>query len=188
MVPNQVESDFGYVKDLVRKADREPIPKSIYMLWGLVVLVGFALVDFAPQRVGIFWMIAGPLGGILSGVLSRRSGLSRGQLQREVGIRHALHWGGMLVLTGLAVLLPATGRIPPAEISRVILLVVALGWWTAGVHFDRTFLWLGGLMMVGFVGTVLIDQYAWTALGVLMAIVLVTIALRGGRRNATETS
>ena len=59
MAPNQIESDIGYLKDLVRKADRVPTPASIYLLWALVVLVGFALVDFAPREVGVYWMIAG---------------------------------------------------------------------------------------------------------------------------------
>jgi hypothetical protein len=188
MVPNQIESDIGYIKDLVRRSDREPTPASIYLLWAVVVLVGFALVDLAPRQVGVYWMIAGPLGGIISGLLGWRAGLRRGQIQREVGIRHALHWGGLLILAGLAALLPATGRVAPPEISRIILLIVTFGWWTAGVHFDRVFLWLGGLMMLGFVGTVFLTRWAWTGLGVLIAIALVVVALRGGRRHAAQGS
>ena len=145
MVSKQIETDLGYVKDLVRRSDREPTPASVYLLWAAIVLVGFALVDLASGRaVGFFWMIAGPLGGIVSGLLGRRGGLRSGQIQREIGIRHALHWGGMLVLTALAVLLAVTGHIPRDEMGRVILLIVAFGWWSAGVHFDRVFLWLGG--------------------------------------------
>ena len=188
MVPNQIESDLGYVKDLVKRSDSQPTPASVYLLWAALVLVGFTLVDLAPRTVGVFWMIAGPLGGIASGILAHRAGLHRGQTQREIGIRHALHWGGMLVLVALAVLLPVTGRIPPDEVGRVILLIVAFGWWTAGVHFDRVFLGMGGLMMLGFVGTLLLPQYAWTALGVLIAVALVIVALKRGRAHATQGS
>ncbi len=188
MVPKQTEADIGYIKDLVRKADREPTPASLYYLWAAIVLVGYSLVDFAPRYVGFFWMLAGPLGGIASGILAYRADLHRGQLSREIGIRHALHWGGMLVLTALAVLLPATHRIPGEETGTVIQLIVTLGWWTAGVHFDRVFLWIGGLMMLGFVGIIFLPSYAWTALGVLMAIALTIVALRGGRRHASKTS
>lgn len=186
MISKQIESDLGYVKDLVRRSDREPTPASIYLLWAAIVLVGFAMVDLAPRWVGFFWMIAGPLGGIASGLLARRGGLRSGQIQREIGIRHALHWGGMLVLTALAVLLALTGHIPGDEVGRVILLIVAFGWWSAGVHFDRVFLWLGGLMMLGFGGTLLFERYAWTALGLLIAVALVIVALHRGRRHATQ--
>jgi hypothetical protein len=74
---------------------------SFCLLWAAIVLVGFALVDLASGRaVGFFWMIAGPL-------------------------------GGMLVLTALAVLLAVTEHIPRDETGRVILLIVAFGWWSA---------------------------------------------------------
>ena len=109
-------------------------------------------------------------------------------MQREIGIRPALHWGGMLVFVALAVLLPVTGRIPPPELGRVILLIVAFGWWTAGVHFDRVFLGMGGLMMLGFIGTLLLPQYAWIALGVLIAVSLVIVALKRGRAHARQGS
>jgi uncharacterized membrane protein len=167
MISKQVETDLGYVKDLVRRSDREPTPASIYLLWAAIVLVGFALVDLASGRaVGFFWMIAGPLGGIVSGLLGRRAGLRSGQIQREVGIRHALHWGGMLVLTALAVLLAVTEHIPRDETGRVILLIVAFGWWSA-LFFER---------------------YVWTALGLLIAVALVIVALHRGRRHATQES
>jgi hypothetical protein len=188
MVPNQIESDIGYVKDLVKRSDSQPTPASVYFLWAALVLVGFSLVDLAPRAVGIFWMIAGPLGGIASGILGHRAGLRRGEMQREIGIRHALHWGGMLVLVALAVLLPVTGHIPAPELGRVILLIVAFGWWTAGVHFDRVFLAMGGLMMLGFIGTLFLPQYAWTALGVLIAVSLVIVALKRGRAHAPQGS
>ena len=186
MVHKEMGSDIDYVKDLVKRSEREPSPSSIYLLWAALVLIGFTLVDFAPEKVAYFWCIAGPLGGVASALLGRRAGLTGGQIQREVGIRHALHWGGMLVLIGLAISLPATGRVPWEEVSRIILLVVTFGWWCAGVHFDRVFLWLGGLMALGFVGTLVIPAYSWTALGVAIAIALVVAAFLGGRRREVQ--
>jgi uncharacterized membrane protein YdbT with pleckstrin-like domain len=59
-----------------------------------------------------------------------------------------------------------------------------MGWWTAGVHFDRNFLWLGGVMMAGFIGTLFFSRFAWTAMGILIAVVLFGIAIHKGRNNA----
>ncbi|MCK5879890.1 MAG: hypothetical protein KAH24_08920 [Holophagae bacterium] len=184
MESNNIESDIRYVKGLVEKADCRSFPVSIYYLWSVLVLAGFAMVDFAPEWVGLYWMIAGPGGGILSGVLGSRMGARQGQLDREIGIKHALHWSGMMVVILLAVLLAIKGLIQGQLISQVILLVVALGWWTAGVHFDRRFLWLGGVMMLGFIGTLFFSRYVWTVTGVLMAAVLVGFALFKGKDNA----
>jgi hypothetical protein len=184
MTSDKIQSDLGYLKNLVKRADRSPFPGSIYYLWAIVVAAGFSMVDFLPHWVGFYWMLAGPAGGLMSWFLGRRAGIRSGQMDREAGIKHALHWGGMLVLTLLAVLLAVRGVIQGAVLSQVILLVITMGWWTAGVHFDRNFLWLGGVMMAGFIGTLFFSRFAWTAMGILIAVVLFGIAIHKGRNNA----
>jgi len=184
MTTDKIQSDLGYVKNLVKKADRSPFPGSIYYLWAIMVLAGFSMVDFFPNWVGFYWMLAGPVGGLLSGFLGCRAGISKGQMDREVGTKHALHWGGMLVLICLAVLLAVRGFIQGAVLSQVILLVVTFGWWTAGVHFDRNFLWLGMVLAAGFVGTLFFSRFVWTAMGILLAASLTGIALHKGRIHA----
>lgn len=178
MTGSKIESDIGYVKDLVTKSGKSDQPASFYLLWAVLMAVGFSLVDLAPNWVGFFWMIAGPVGGLLSGYLGWKAGVNRGQMNREIGIKHALHWSGMLVVICLAGVL-----VQGVVISQVILLVVALGWWTAGVHFDRIFLWLGGIMMLGFLGTLFMDRYVWTTMGVLLGTVLIVTAIRQGKKN-----
>lgn len=186
MTSNELESDIGYIRDLVKKSERRPTPTLIYLLWAVIVLIGFAMVDFFPRQTGYYWMIMGPLGGLVSGFLGWRAGGRQGQLNREIGIRHALHWSALLVLTGFAVILAARGHIPGQELGRVILIIVTFGWWTAGVHFDRAFLWLGGLMALGFIGTLFIPIYVWTFLGVSLALALTIIALRKGQSDDAE--
>ncbi|MCD4709161.1 MAG: hypothetical protein K8S62_15670 [Candidatus Sabulitectum sp.] len=183
MTNSKIESDIGYVKDLVIKSDNSTSPASIYILWAAILMVGFSLIDFAPRWVGLFWMIAGPAGGMLSGFLGYKTGANKGQMDREIGIKHALHWSGMLVIIALAILLSARGIIHGVLISQVILLIVALGWWTAGVHFDRIFLWLGGIMVLGFLGTLFMDRYVWTTMGILLGTVLIVTAIRQGKKN-----
>jgi hypothetical protein len=60
-------------------------------------------------------------------------------------------------------------------------LILALGYFTAGVHGDRGLMWVGALMGAGSVLLVLVPAYAWTALGVVLAAALVTVGVRGGR-------
>ena len=183
MTHDKIESDIGYVKDLVAKSDNSTPLVSFYIIWAVILMVGFSLIDFAPQWVGLFWMIAGLAGGILSAFLAHKAEANKGQINREVGIKHALHWSGMAVIVLLVILL----GLHEVVNSKVILLVVALGWWTAGVHFDRIFLWLGGIMMLGFLGTMFMDRYAWTTMGVLLGIVLIVTAIRQGKKNARRT-
>lgn len=186
MGSSSTESDIQYVRSLVDKSDTGSFPGSIYLLWALIVLPGFGLIDFAPRATGLFWMIAGPGGGLLSWFLGHRAGLRIGQLDREEGIRHALHWGGMMFLVVLAVALAGFGYIQGRVLSQVILLVISFGWWAAGVHFDRNFLLLGGVMMAGFVATLLEVPYTWSGMGILVSGTLLLIALRKGRNDAGQ--
>ena len=183
MTDSKIESDIGYVKDLVAKSDNPISPATFYIIWGVILMVGFSFIDFAPRWVGLYWMIAGPAGGLLSWFLAYKAGVSKGQIDREIGIKYALHWSGMAVIVVLAILLSDRGIIHGFLTSQVILLIVALGWWTAGVHFDRIFLWLGGIMALGFLGTLFMDRYAWTTMGVLLGTVLIVAAMRQGKKN-----
>lgn len=184
MTQESLESDIRYVRALVARSGSGSFPRSVYILWAVITLLGFSIIDFAPEQTGLFWMVAGPGGGILSGILGHRAGVRVGQMDREIGIRHALHWGGMLVVITLAVVLAITGFIQRTVLSQVILLLVALGWWTAGVHFDRNFLWFSAVMILGFVGTLFISSHIWTAIGVLLAVNLVIAALRKRKGEA----
>lgn len=188
MTSKEIESDLGYVQDLISKSDQRSSPAIIYLLWAVIVTVGFSLADFARPAVGWFWALAGPVGGILSGILGARYQHRRGQRNRELGIRHALHWGGMLVAVFLAVLLVPRGILSGEDLGKVILLLVAYGWWSGGVHFDRVFMWLGGVMGLGFLAVIWIDRYAWTGLGVLVAAALIIKAFAGQRGDHAHES
>ncbi len=181
---DQLSSDIDYVKNLVDRAGERSMPASVYLLWAFIVLAGFSLIDLKPSWVALFWMIAGPLGGIVSGILGRRAGVHRGQIDCKEGVRHGLHWGGMMVFIWLAVMLAIKGLIKGELVSQVILLIAAFGWWTAGVHFDRNFLWLSGVMAAGFICSIYLHNYVWVGTGVLMFIALSVMGLRKEKIDA----
>ncbi|MCP4546914.1 MAG: hypothetical protein GY835_10665 [bacterium] len=178
MTKQQIESDLDFVKDKIEAAERGSSPGAFYILWAVIVLAGYLLEDFAPHFTGLYWCIAGPAGGLVSGFLGYRYAQRRGQIGFEIGRKNMLHWGGMLACIALLVLLCIVEHIPGQELSRLILIIIAFGWWTAGVHFDRLFLWLGGIMGLGFLGTLVFDRFVWTSMGVLIAIVLLVAAQR----------
>jgi len=72
---------------------------------------------------------------------------------------------------------------PSEQLHAVILLVLALGHVTAGLHLDRAFLWVGFLMAAGYVLVTLVSWYAWTAVGVVLATALAVAGIREGRRR-----
>jgi len=184
----QLENDLGYVREAVRKSEHERSPAGVYLLWAAITLSGFALVDFAPKRVGFFWVVAGPLGGLISAMLGRRQSLRRGQVRREEGIRWGLHWGGMMAAILLAVPLAVTGVIQSRGFGNVILLIIALTYFLAGVHLERPLAWIGALMVLGYLALLFIPAYGWTFVGVLVAAGLAATPAIGGRENAAPAN
>jgi hypothetical protein len=77
--------------------------------------------------------------------------------------------------------MPISGLLPRDALGPAILLILALGHFEAGVHLDRTFLWVGVLMGAGYVVVVFVGAYAWTVVGLVVGTALAIAGLREGR-------
>jgi hypothetical protein len=181
----RLRGDLSFVRDAVDTSTRSKSPSSLYFLWAVVAGIGFALVDFRTDFVPTYWAVAGPAGFLASAYLGWRHARQVGQTSSADGRRHLLHWGAVLVVLALAVFLGVGGAFPASALHTVILLVLALGYFTAGLHLDRLFLWVGGLMAAGSVVVTVIPTYAWTGLGIALAASLIVAGIRQGRSRET---
>jgi hypothetical protein len=181
MDQDQLKDDLRFVRAIVEGTQRDASPAAVYFLWAVVGLVGFALVDFRETWVPVYWSVAGPAGFLASAILGWRSARRAGQVTAAARRRHVLHWGGMLAAIFLAVLMPISGLLPRDALGPAILLILALGHFEAGVHLDRTFLWVGVLMGAGYVVVVFVGAYAWTVVGLVVGTALAIAGLREGR-------
>ena len=174
MTSDQLQQDLDYVASAVRRNDRPACVPAIFFLWAAIVLVGYALPDFAPHATGAYWSVAGIGGGLLSWWLGVRANRQNGIQDHDEGRRYGLHWaiGGLaFVLTGLPMMV---GRVPPGQGGVNFLLMAGVLYALAGVHLERRILWPGVLMFAAYVVLTLFDPpYAWTTTGVLIALALV---------------
>lgn len=177
----RLQGDLSFVRDAVGASTRSKSPSALYFLWAVIGGVGFALVDFRADLVPQYWSIAGPAGFLLSAYLGWRHARHVGQASRADGKRHLLHWGAVLVAVALAVYLGLSKAFPSNASQAVILIVLALGYFTAGVHLDRFYLWIGVLIAAGSIVVTVVSTYAWTGLGVALAVSLVAAGIRQGR-------
>ena len=182
----QVKSDLGYVREVVRTSEQDPSVPAISFLWAGICLVGFSLIDFAPRHVGLYWSIAAPLGFLVSCFLGWRHSQRQGQMRRDLGIRYFLHMFGMMAVIFLASILGMTGAVAWQELSKLILLIIGLAYFLAGVHLERPLLWIGILMMAGYLSLFVIPAYGWTFIGVLVAVALVSTGLIERRKSGTS--
>jgi hypothetical protein len=177
-------SDLGYVREVVQRSERQAMPREILWLWAAISLVGFALIDFEPERVGLYWLVAGVGGFVLSAWLGSRRAHATGQESRETGRRHQLHWAGMGVAIFLLAFSADGSSAQPA--ARTILLMVALGYWLAGVHLVPALKWMGVLAAATYVALAFLEgfPYPWTAAAIAIAAGLVVASFAGGTAGA----
>jgi hypothetical protein len=179
----QAREDLQFVR---RAVDRSAggLPLSIGLLWAVVSLVGFSLIDLAPAKAAVFWLVAPPVGFLLSLWLGWRSARAAGEQDQREGWRWAAHWGGLLVAIGLASLLVATEQATWSGFGAMVLLLLAVAYFTAGVHLHRGLLPVAGLLAAGFPAVLYLERWAWTALGLAMAAALIASALPKRARRA----
>ncbi|HEU4464336.1 MAG TPA: hypothetical protein VFS53_04755 [Gemmatimonadota bacterium] len=174
--------DLGYVRDVVRRAERRAMPRAILWVWAAISVGGFAIIDVAPERAGLYWLVAGVAGFLLSAWIGARRARAIGQESEETGRRHMLHWAGM----GVAIFLLSLGAegwgSTPEASSHAILLMVALSYWLAGVHMVPALKWMGVVAAAVYVALAFLEgfPYPWTAAGIVIAAGLMVASLAGG--------
>ena len=183
---DQIQHDLDYIATAVRRHDRPAGVPAIYFLWAAIVLVGFALPDFAPRTAGAYWFVAGTGGGLLSWWLGARHARRSGINDTELGKRMGQHWllGGVAFL--LIALPVATGKVAIDAGVANFLFVSGLLYALAGIHLLRPLLWSGLLMLAAYAALVLFEPpYAWTITGVVIALSLAWAGV-SAQRAATE--
>lgn len=184
----QISEDLHFVREAVARRGRPSKgPAAIYCIWAAYVLIGYALIDFARPASGWFFLIGGILGGMLSWWIGRGWGMRTGEWDKEMARRAMLHWAGGIVLA-IIVSLALSSVIPSlregSASGQLIVVLIGMVYFLAGVHFDRHFLWLGPLLMAGGVVVGFFPRYGWTGLGAVIAAALViTAILPAQKRN-----
>jgi len=170
----RLQEDLQFVRHAVVKRDSPaPTPGAILILWGVYVLVGYTLLDFNRTYASMFLAIAGITGGVASLFIGRWYAQREGQVNEDEGVRHALHWGSILIAIAAIMALAYTRRDQISGngeiVGQLIAMVIGIIYFLAGVHFDRYFLGLGLLLVVGSIAISFMPRYGWTSLGVLIS-------------------
>ena len=175
---HQLSDDLRFVRHAV-EARGKVIPaeaRITYAYWALYVLVGYFLIDVAPNWAAqVFFAAGGFLGGLASWAMGKHLAKKYGQVSRTDNRRSALHWAGGMIFAVigcglLAMVIPALRG--PAG-SQVLLVMIGLVYFFWGVYFDRNFLWLGPVLMICGIAVGFIPYYPWTCVGAVIALGLV---------------
>ena len=184
----QLTEDIAFVRAAAERTASVHVP-AIYVIWAVLCLCGFTLVDFAGPGsawIAIYWMIAAPVGTVLSAWLAKRAHRAAGQADVREGRRWIWHFVGFGATGALGFGLVATGQLTWAGVSSIWILLLALTYYLAGLHLDRRLLPIGLVLGAGYIITLVFPAYGFTHVGVLVAIALVTQAFLGARAQRAK--
>jgi hypothetical protein len=175
-LPPELQQDLHFVRSAVERGAYHEGPPLIYWLWGLITLVGFSLIDYAPQWSGAYWAIAGPLGGVASWLMLRRILRRYGIADPREAAREWLQWVGMAAAILLLGFDAGRGRIGGNTLGQLILLIVGYTYYMSYVRRGDRVMLAGGLTMAaGYVVLAFASSHVWTIMGLS-----VFAALAGG--------
>ena len=177
-----IKDDLAFVR-AVAEGSSVHVP-AIYLLWAAICLVGFPLVDVVgpgSSWIGIYWTIAGPLGGVLTWRLAVQAGRRAGQADRRTGKRWMGHFLAFFGTGLLGMGLVASDQLSWSGISSLWILLLALTYFLAGLHLERRLIPIGIVLAAGYLVTLYLPEYGATTAGVAVAAALVAQAWLGAR-------
>lgn len=178
-----IKDDIAYVRAAAERSQPGHVP-AIYLVWAVLCLCGFTLVDLVGPGsgwIGIYWFIAGPGGGALSWWLAARAGRRAGQADHRQGRRWAGHFLGFFAVGMLGMGLVISGQLSWSGVGSLWILILALTYFLAGLHLERRLLPVGVVLAVGYLFTLYFPEYGFTTAGVMVAMALVAQAWLGTR-------
>jgi hypothetical protein len=146
---------------------------------GVFIMFGLFLANFSINWADWYWSAMFPLFGLVCLGHQLIAGDTRVMTAGEVLLKQALHWLSPIVVVRIIFLQLAKGQMDADAVALMILLVLSVTCFLAGLHFDRSFIWLSiFLALVALLGTE-IEAYLWliVVVGLLAAALIVFSAV-----------
>lgn len=157
---------------------------TVMLLLVILDLVGVGLTEFAPQFSHWYWLAMVIVTGIACTAMAwsraREAGLGiAGALKNEV-----LFWFSVLVAVNLVYLLFHAGRLDSENTGLIILLILALATFLAGLRLGWQLCVLGALLGSALLLATYLEEFLWLVL--MAGLVAGAVFYVFGRRRSTH--
>jgi hypothetical protein len=154
---------------------------------GILIMFGLFLANYSPQRADWYWSAMFPVFGLVCLIHQLTVGDTHGMPAWQVPLMQALHWLGPIVAVRIIFLQLSRGQMAADAVALMILLVLAVTVYLAGLHFDRSFIWVSLVLALAALGGTEVEAYFWLMIVIvlLMTALVVFAAVLIKRRNAT---
>jgi hypothetical protein len=154
----------------------------VFLTLALLSIIGVAVTDFSRKYSHWYWYAMVPVFAccclIMEWTRAGRNGKSWTLILRT----QLLTWFGLLVSIHLVYSLLSTGRLDYENTGLVMLLLVALTTFFAGINLDYRLCLLGGALAVSLLIVAYLEEYVWVLL--LMGILAVAVIVHFLRKRS----
>jgi hypothetical protein len=127
----------------------------------LLALLGVGLTSARSSFALTYWVSLVPIYGLACMLTAWRRAILSQHHERRLVLRQALHWIGIAVALGLDFFVRGSGEETAVAAGLNALLLLALGCYLAGIHFERLFVLVGILLTVIFAIVTKATEYLW---------------------------
>ena len=163
------------------------------IIGGLIVLVmiGLFLSNFAVQKAHWYWGAMFPVFGIVSIWNELAGGAAHERPLWKILLRETAHWLFPIIAVRILFLQHERGQMSSDSVALVIVIVLAVTCFLAGVHFDHSFIWVSLVLTAAALLGTEIETYIWMVallgVGALVLAVVSTMMLRRPKAAPTPS-
>ena len=152
-------------------------------------MFGLFLANYSISRADWYWSAMFPVFGLVCLAHQLIVGDTHAMAGWKVVLKQVLHWLGPVVAVRIVFLQLYRGQMDADAVALMILLILAVTCFLAGVHFDRSFVWVSVfLVLVALLGTE-IEAYLWLMLLLaLLAVAVVVLSAMLIKRRSSAAS
>jgi len=151
-----------------RSANLENLGKKVFGFYEIVFsimlilsLIGIGLTDFSPGNSHIYWLVMVPVFAAACLMIQWRHGREPGRHWTAILRTQIMLWIGLLLAVQMVYVLLHAGRLNYESTGLIILLLLALTTFAAGVNVDWRLMVLGMYLGLVVVGAAYMETFFW---------------------------
>jgi len=164
------------------RASQKSLLKRLFGIYEIILtvlillsIIGIGITDFSPADSHRYWFAMVPVFAGACLILEWSRARGKGLKWTTIVRPQLLLWLGLLLAVRLAYLLLHTGRLDNENIGLIILLLLALTTFFAGIHLGWRLFIVGIFLGIALIGAAYLEEFVWIFL--IIAIVVVAIFL-----------
>ncbi len=153
----------------------------------ILSFIGVAYTDIAGVRSLNFWLWMIPVFA-LAAIVLEWSRYIRGEIDGFHFIRQQLfHWSAVFIAVKLVFILLHIGRLPSNAASYILMTIMSLSTFLAGIYIGWRFIVLGIFIALATIFAAYLETYVWVLIPIAIAIILLGLYVSWREFKALQT-